>query len=436
MKERNFFVTKVLLIAIFLLSVTGCGKDDKEPEQLPDPLDTTTEYYLVGIVSSADGVIKDAEVKVSDAVKTTTDAEGKYSLTVGKTGEYTLAVKAKNMEDFSAKVSIASAAANRSTVTMNIKLSKPVEYTEPVAVKADEETKVEVPATTDTTTEPAATVTVPAAAAEEGVTISAGAYEEPTVAVSTPPATSEEKKVEETAISSIAVKAKPETATAQKPIVIATPNPSTNDAIYFDPENMTAQKDGTLTRAWTDFGKVKYNEGRYEITIPVGERIAGKYATRVKADKMTSKEAVGETNLANGAESVKKDNSGNISGIKDFEIKVAIKSGWEYTTSPAKALKAVGVEDDNLATAIAKQIETTEGKPLVYTVERILKTNISGNSILYYQNKSKYCTKTYTFKVIVNGSKKDVKVVLKHYTGSQENYVNESSDKHSGGGTL
>lgn len=194
MKERNFFVTKVLLIAIFLLSVTGCGKDDKEPEQLPDPLDTTTEYYLVGIVSSADGVIKDAEVKVSDAVKTTTDAEGKYSLTVGKTGEYTLAVKAKNLEDFNAKVSIASAAANRSTVTMNIKLSKPVEYTEPVAVKADEETKVEVPATTDTTTEPAATVTVPAAAAEEGVTISAGAYEEPTVAVSTPPATSEEKR--------------------------------------------------------------------------------------------------------------------------------------------------------------------------------------------------------------------------------------------------
>lgn len=434
MKKKDAFLLRVLLLVIFL-GFAGCGKDDKEPEQLPDPLETTTEYYLVGIVSSADGVVKGAEVMVSDAVKGTTDAEGMYNLTVDKTGDYTISVKAKDLEDFSAKVSIASSAENRSTVTMNIKLSKPVEYTEPVTVKEDEETKVEVPAATETA-EPAATVTVPAAAAEEGVTISAGTYEEASASVSTPSSNSEEKKVEETAISNIAVKAEPETATAQKPIVIATPNPSTDNAVYFDPDNMTAQKDATLTRAWTDFGKVVYNNGQYEITIPVGERISGKYATRVKADKVTSKETVGEANLANGGESVKKDNSGNLSGIADFEIKVAIKSGWEYTTTPAEALKAVGVEDNNLAAAIAKQIEANEGKPAVYTVERILKTNISGNHVLYYQNKAKYCNKTYTFKVIVNGKKKDVKVVSKHYTGSQENYVNENSDKHSGGGSL
>ena len=55
-----------VLLAAISLTAAGCGKDDKTPEQLPDPLDTTTEYYLVGVVSSAEGVVKGAEVKISD----------------------------------------------------------------------------------------------------------------------------------------------------------------------------------------------------------------------------------------------------------------------------------------------------------------------------------------------------------------------------------
>lgn len=271
---------------------------------------------------------------------------------------------------------------------------------------------------------------------DEGVKISAGAYEEPKANVSAP-VTSEKKEVEQVAVSSIAIKAEPANATAKKDIVIATPNPSANVSIYFDPDNMVAQKDATLTRAWEDLNtEVKFNNGNYEITIPTGATIAGKYATRIKAEKVTSKETVGEANLANGAETVKKDNSGNISGIKDFEIKVAIKAGWEYTTTPAAALKAAGAEDEKLAAAIEAQIRSTEGNPLVYTVERVLKTNISGNSILYYQNKAKYCTKTYTFKIMANGVKKNVTIALKCYTGSEEKYTNQSSDQHSGGGTL
>ena len=434
--RRQNLLRMGLLVFVMLLTMTGCKDKDKTPEVLPDPMDTTTEYYLVGIVSSSEGVVKNAEVKISDAAKATTDTEGKYSLILEKNGNYNVSVTADGLENFSAEVSIDSKAANRSTVTLNVTMSKPVVYTAPVTVKSDEETKVEVPATTGTATEPAATVTVPAAAAEEGVTISAGTYEEATATVSTPPTTSEEKKEEQVAISSIALKVEPATATAKKDILIATPNQSSNAAVHFDPANMAAQKDAVLTRAWADFGEVKFNNGNYEITIPTGTVIAGKYATRVKADKVTGKEAIGEANLANGEETVKKDNSGNLAGIKDFEIKVAIKSGWDYTTTPAEALKAAGAEDAKLAAVIAKQIETAEGSPKVYTVERTLKTNISGNSILYYQNKAKYCTKTYTFKIVVNGSKKNVKVVLKHYTGSQEKYVNESSDKHSGGGTL
>ena len=410
MKMRSFFRMGVLLTAI-CLTAAGCGKDDKTPEQLPDPLDTTTEYYLVGVVSSAEGVVKGAEVKITDDIKATTDAQGKYNLTLSKTGDYTVTVKASKLEDFSTKVNIASSAKKRSTLTLNVQMSKVVEYTAPKEAVSGQETKVEVPAATETET-PAAIVTAPANAMDEGVKISAGAYEEPKANVSA-------------------------NATAKKDIVIATPNPSANVSIYFDPDNMVAQKDATLTRAWEDLNtEVKFNNGNYEITIPTGTTIAGKYATRIKAEKVTSKETVGEANLANGAETVKKDNSGNISGIKDFEIKVAIKAGWEYTTTPAAALKAAGAEDEKLAAAIEAQIRSTEGNPLVYTVERVLKTNISGNSILYYQNKAKYCTKTYTFKIMANGVKKNVTIALKCYTGSEEKYTNQSSDQHSGGGTL
>lgn len=128
MKMRSFFRMGVLLTAI-CLTAAGCGKDDKTPEQLPDPLDTTTEYYLVGVVSSAEGVVKGAEVKITDDIKATTDAQGKYNLTLSKTGDYTVTVKASKLEDFSTKVNIASSAKNRSTLTLNVKMSKVVEYT-------------------------------------------------------------------------------------------------------------------------------------------------------------------------------------------------------------------------------------------------------------------------------------------------------------------
>lgn len=436
MRKKSLLGMGMLLCAMFL-GMSGCDSKDKDkPEELPDPMKTTTEYYLVGMVSSTDGAVKNAEVKLSDGAKATTDADGKYSFTLSEKGDYNLSITASGLEDFNTKVSIASSAANRSTTTLNIKMSKVVEYTAPVTVNATEDVTIEVPGAAEIPSEePVAVVTVPAGGAEEGVTISAGSYEEASASVSTP-ATGEEKKEEHAAISNIAIKAEPTDAEAQKPIVIAIPNPCKNADIYFDPNNMIALKDAAVTKAWTDFGDVKYNKGQYEITIPKGEKIAGKYSTKVKAEKTTGKETVGEPNLANGSESIKKDNSGNVSGIKDFEIKVAIKSGWEYTTTPAEALKAAGAEDAQLAATIARQIETTEGAPMVYTIERTLKTNISGNSILFYQNKAKYCNITYTFKVSVNGNIKDVKVALKSYTGSQENYINESSDKHSGGGTL
>lgn len=435
MKMKSFFKMGVLLAAISL-TITGCHKDDKTPEQLPDPLETTNEYYLVGVISSADGAVKNAEVKISDAIKANTNEKGQYNLTLDKTGDYTVTVSASKLESFSTKVTIASSAQNRSTLTLNVTLGKAVEYTAPETAVSGQETKLTVPDATEAgATE--AIVTAPADGVEAGVKISAGAYEETKsfVSGSVTAGTTEEN----IALSNIAVRTEPANAPAKEDITITTPNPSADNTIHFDTDYMVAQKDASVsTRAWEDMGaSVTYNDGNYQIVIPKGSTIAGRYATRIKVDKTTSRETAGEANLANGEETVTKDNSGNLAGIKDFEIKVAIKSGWEYTTSPADAVKAaVGVEDAGLAAAIKKQIEATEGTPGIYTVERTLKTNISGNSILYYQNRAKFCTKTYTFKIVVKGNKNiSVNVVLKCYTGSEERYTNQSADEHSGGGT-
>ena len=126
--------------------------------------------------------------------------------------------------------------------------------------------------------------------------ISAGAYKEPKANVSAP-VTSEKKEVEQ-----VAVAALPSSRTGkchcQERYRHCYAKPKCECSIYFDPDNMVAQKDATLTRAWEDLNtEVKFNNGNYEITIPTGATIAGKYATRIKAEKVTSKETVGEATL-------------------------------------------------------------------------------------------------------------------------------------------
>ena len=103
-------------------------------------------------------------------------------------------------------------------------------------------------------------------------------------------------------------------------------------------------------------------------------------------------------------------------------LKVITKCGWDYTTTPEAALQAVGASK-GLASVIEKCITNAEGsKNGYYTVEKELKTAISGNNQLVFGSRSKTQTKTYTFPVFVNGAKKQVVVQLNCYTGYTEEY--------------
>ena len=438
MKKKNLFFGGLLLCAMTFGTVafTACGDDDKENEEVVDPLATEKEYYIVGTVTTANGILAGAKVDAGNDLATTTDAQGIYMLTVKETGEYNLKITATDMESIESKVTIAASAANRTQTTLNVKMVKAIsfDHAEEVEVKAGKETTIEA-AQNETSTEEPTTVTiitVPAQAAEEGTTITAVAYEEPKA--STAEEVAETPKEEAVPVTAVAIKVTPEDAVAKAPIEIKTAVTGTGTDSYFDPEAMEALKDAAITRAAVHFGGVTYKDGNYIITIPEGEKIQGKYLTNILPSKTASKIQQGGYNTVNGEEGVIKIENRDYSALNTI-LKVTTKCGWDYTTTPEAALQAVGASKE-LASVIEKCIRHAEGsKNGYYTVNKELKTAISGNNQLIFGSRSKIQTKTYTFPVFVNGIKKQVVVTLNFYMGYTEEYSNTSIDKHSGGTT-
>lgn len=439
MKKKNLFLGGLLLCAMTFgtVALTACSDDDKENEEVVDPLETEKEYYIVGTVTTANGILAGAKVEAGNSLTSTTDAQGVYMLTVKETGEYNLKFTATDMESMESKVTIAASAANRTQTTLNVKMVKAISFdqAEEVEVKADEETTVEAAQNETTTEEPTTTTTVsvPAQAAEEGTTIAAVAYEEPKA--STTDEVAETPKEEAVPVTAVAIKVTPEDAVAKAPIEIKTTvTGATSAGSYFDPEAMEALKDAAITRAATHFGDVTYKDGNYVITIPEGEKIQGKYLTNILPSKTVSKVQQGEYNAVNGEEGVIKIENRDYSAL-NATLKVATKCGWDYTTTPEAALQAAGASKE-LASVIEKCIRHAEGsKNGYYTVNKELQTAISGNNQLIFGSRSKIQTKTYTFPVFVNGIKKQVVVTLNCYTGYTEEYSNTPINKHSGGTT-
>lgn len=63
MKKKNLFLGGLLLCAMTFGTVafTACGDDDKENEEVVDPLATEKEYYIVGTVTTANGILAGAQ---------------------------------------------------------------------------------------------------------------------------------------------------------------------------------------------------------------------------------------------------------------------------------------------------------------------------------------------------------------------------------------
>ena len=207
-------------MAFSTVALIACGDDDKENEEVVDPLETEKEYYIVGTVTATGGALTGAQVDTGNNLTATTDAQGVYMLTVKETGEYNLKFTATDMESMESKVTIAASAANRTQTTLNVKMAKAISFenVEEVTVEADKETNVEA-AQNETSAEEAATTTtvsVPAQAAEEGTTIAAVTYEEPKA--STSEEVAETPKEEAVPVTAVAIKVTPEDAVAKAPI--------------------------------------------------------------------------------------------------------------------------------------------------------------------------------------------------------------------------
>ena len=243
MKKKNLFFGGLLMFAMAFSTVAliACGDDDKENEEVVDPLETEKEYYIVGTVTATGGALTGAQVDTGNNLTATTDAQGVYMLTVKETGEYNLKFTATDMESMESKVTIAASAANRTQTTLNVKMAKAISFenVEEVTVEADKETNVEA-AQNETSAEEAATTTtvsVPAQAAEEGTTIAAVTYEEPKA--STSEEVAETPKEEAVPVTAVAIKVTPEDAVAKAPIEIKTAvTGSASTGSYFDPASM------------------------------------------------------------------------------------------------------------------------------------------------------------------------------------------------------
>lgn len=429
MRKSNLFF-KSLSALIITFGIAGCaiGGDDKENEIVKDPL-TQSEYYIVGTVKNSNGAISNATVTISNDIKTTTNTSGIYTLTVSEAKTYKLAFTAEGHEAFETTTDIASGAANHSQITVNVKLAKALVFG---AMSPANGATIEIPKLESATQEKAGTISIPTDGTDAATKITSVAFEETRIAN---PGNSVQPQQSQASNYNIAIKTDPANAVAAKDITIAIPNPSAQaNQGYFNTNDMVVEST-TLPATRAASPKVKFENNSYVITIPKGENIAGKYRMKMKFTKQADNAVAEGYNSVNGKSEVFKLENRDYSAQNNIPLKVLIKTGWDYTTTPAKALKDAGASDA-LAAEINKYIEDEEGgKSGSYEIEQNLVTSISGNHVLYYESKCMIRIKTYTFNIVVNEQNKVITITLKSYAGHQEKYTNNPISQHSGGGT-
>lgn len=417
--RKSGFLGLLLAIASMGMTMTSCRDDEKTPEVVVDPL-AEMEYYISGKAYEGATPLAGVAVAIGNN-KATTDAAGAYLLKVTEKKAYTMTFKKDSYLNVDAQATIEAGTANRSMVLLSVKMNK---QNAPVTVTPEEPAKVE-------DQKKGAALDIPAGAVTTATPITVTSYVEPASASTTPDGAG--NKAVTPALSNIVIS--PTGITFTAPVVLAATNATSKEVRF---ANVDIYGKTVATRAGSDWVKqseaaFSEDNNRYEFSIAANTKLASNYSMRVRSTKNTEKEQIGEVN----GKEFKVDNSGNMAAIKDYEINFDAKAGWEFTTSPTDALTAAGVTGDDLAKigeTIKEAIEAEEGGVAgVYTVKHSLKTNISGNSIMYYVNKTKFSNKTYSFTIVINGKNNTINVKLKVYTGMSETYINVDASQHSGG---
>ena len=410
MKTRNFLKVALLLI-IAGLGLTSCGKDDKDPEIVTDPVGENVEYYIVGKVVANDAALSNVTI-TSENVTVMTDDKGQYSVTVKDKKEYTLSfAKDGYMTITDAQATITSDATNRSMVILNVTMNK-----EGVKTTVNPETAITVTEKGEGEQQEAtASVAIPAGAVNEVTEISVTPYIAPSNIANESAGTKEEAVV----MTNIVI-ASSKDIKLNEDITLAINNKASNDS-FFDEVEVYKKSTARAADDWEKLSDADFDKtsNSYKVTIEKGSSLSGEYSIRVKSTKTVS---TIKTNEINKEES--KSNAGNMSAINNYSFTYEAKAGWDFTSSVS------GVES-GMADMIYSTIAAQEGGSAgFYSVPQTVTTNISGDYVMYYLSKAQYVDKDYTF--YINGGEA-VTVSVKHYVGMEVTYTNQSSKMHSGG---
>ncbi len=406
MKTSKFLKVGLALLAASLVLI-GCGDDDKEPEIVVDPVETTVEYYIEGKVTADGAALSGVNVTAGD-ITATTDDKGQYSLTVKDKKTYTVSfAKEGYMTISDATVEIANNATNRSLVTLNVTMSK-----EGVKVTVDPNTDQVITEKGEGETEDAvAAVSIPAGAVTESADVTVTPYIEVAPVTETPGT-----KEEAVAMTNIIISANKDV-TLDEDVTLSVANASSSSDYYFDEVEVYEKTPARAIGDWKKYTDAIFDKASnsYQAILGKGNLLNKEYSVRVKIEKTVSAVKNDEM-LQEGSYS----NAGNMSATT-FEIPYTAKFGWEISVSGLNANELSLVES-----TIAAQEGGLQG---VYTVNKTFTANVSGNYILYYSCKARYIEKSYIFSI----NKKKVTVNVKHYLGTDFTYTNESADTHSGG---
>ncbi len=422
MKKSKVWGASLLLS--MALGLTGCSfwSDEKDPEIVPDPM-AENMYFIEGTVYDMDtrAVLPGATVTIADET-ITTGSDGTYLKMVTEKKTYAVDFSKESYLGVNADAVIASNAPNHSVLNLSVYLSKKGEMTH-----VDSHGMVVGNKPTENASE--VTITIPEGALHEGETADLWViqYQQP-LGVTTQ---------QTTGTSNIAalldgLYVESNVTNFEKPLTLTWRNICSSE-VYFK-EVTVWSKVVTRAAGYTKEGNATATNGNYHFETA---HLKSNYILEVYSTLNTGAPKT-EANKVNGEASVKVDNSGSMTAIKDYALNVELKQGWTYTTTPEQALTAIGItgaDITNMASTMTKIIENVEATPMgLFTAHLDLKTSISGGHVMYYRSDAKYCDRTYTFDVVVKGGKNQQAVVkVKKYTGSAETYYNVDSKMHSGG---
>lgn len=401
-----------LLLAATGVSLGSCSDDEKTPELVEDPIMSTVQYYIEGIVSDGNKGVAGVTVSTTGYDDVTTDANGVFQLIVKEAAEYTIGFAKDGYLNTSATANL-KGQENRAVVALTVSMTQKAET---VSVPADTNVIIEPGKVTEATgDEEVSSISevgayIPNEAVEGGTEVSMTSYvpESDVEATAQGEISSAVTAVYvETANGSI-------TATEENPVILAVNNPTSNDTRF---ANMTVYKvEAPATRAEEHqaLGEAAYDAttNTYQLVLTSGN-LEGSYEFHVSSTRTLGNETTEVLNEGTV------DNSGSYEAQNNIPLTYEAKAGWSFNSTI----------DSELAPLIKNAIEANEGSESIFSISRDVTTSLSGKSILYWKAIGKSQTITYTFELNTG----DYKVELTKYTGVSFEYKVIEANQHSGG---